>query len=94
MSSLEPLPDGTCPLCGSVLMLVENVVVRRETLLRAIEVEEQGEDVVFFPVLSTDTDADEIETLKIYLSCSSLVCRFVFESSGAAMLGEAEPAAD
>lgn len=86
----DPVSDGTCPVCSAALLLVENVIVRRETPLSAVEAVEDSGETFFYPLLSGESDSVERETVASYLSCSGLTCRYVFapEAGSGKALGE------
>ena len=93
MSTLSPEPrgDGSCPVCDGPLLLVENLLVRKETLLAGVEKETDGDTTFYYPQVTDASDEIVTETISQFISCASLECQFVFRASAAHGTGLGDP---
>lgn len=75
-------------------MLVENFLVRKETLLAGVEKDIDGDTTFYYPQVTDASDEIVTETISQFISCASLGCQFVFRvaSDQGTALGDPEKA--
>ena len=78
--------DGevTCPDCNSSLLLVQRIIVSRESQIAYIDIEKIDKDITIFPTIHrevAETNDEEVEILESRVDCSNLNCEYFIESS-------------